>query len=152
MNSDPHIWDCFECDERKVLGAAVPITVSMDEQQHLARYTVSGDVTGQEVLAFMAEALRAHPGLADCDTICDLTAYTGSVTADEVASLALLTNESRIDPVRAARTAYVTHDSGFSNWAQVMNHQFDARKFCVFGSVKAAEAWLRGYRHGREAA
>lgn len=130
----------------------MPITVSMDERRRLVRYTVSGDVTGQEVLRFMAEALRSHPGLADCDAVCDLTAYTGSVSADDVSSLAALTNDRRIDRVRAARTAYVTHDSGFSDWAQVMNHQFEGRKFCVFGSVLAAEAWLRGCQQGREAA
>lgn len=130
----------------------MPITVSMDEQQRLARYTVSGDVTGRELLRFMTEALRANPGLADCDTICDLTGYTGDVTAEDVASLAVLTNESRVDRDRAARTAYVTHDSGFSNWTQVMNHQFDGRKFRVCGSILAAEAWLRGCQQGREAA
>lgn len=130
----------------------MPVTVSVDEQRRFARYTVSGDVSGQEVLRFMGEALRTYPGLADCDTICDLTAYTGNVTAEDVAALAGLTNDSRIDRVRAARTAYVTHDSGFSDWAQVMNHQFEGRKFCVFGSVLAAEAWLRGCQQGRDAA
>lgn len=130
----------------------MPITVFFDEQLQIARYTVSGPVTGQEVLRFMTQVLQNHPQLADCDAVCDLTAYTGDVTADDVASLALMTNDSRTDRGRAARTAYVTHDRGFSNWAQVMNHQFEGRKFCVFSSMLAAEAWLRGCQQGRDAA
>jgi hypothetical protein len=130
----------------------MPISIALDLEQRTARYTVTGPVSGADLLRFMAQAYRESPGLADCDTVCDLTAYTGDVTADDVASLAMLSNDSRTEPDKLASTAYVTRDNGFADWAGVMNHQFAGRRFAIFGSMAAAEAWLRGCRMGREAA
>lgn len=129
----------------------MPITVSVDKDRQTANYVISGPVTGEEFVAFMADALGASPELADYDAVCDVTGYTGDVTTDHMASVAMLMNELRANDL-PARTALVARDSGFSDWAQVMNHQFDARQIRVFSSTMAAAAWIRGVQQGREAA
>jgi hypothetical protein len=136
---------------RRVLGAKLPISVSVDSGRLRANYVFSGPVTGDEFLAVMAETLAAHPELADCDAICDVTDYTGDVTTDHMAGVAMLMNELREND-RPVRTALVARDGGFLHWAEVMNHQFDGRHFRVFESTGAAAAWIGGVQLGHEAA
>ncbi|HEY3813972.1 MAG TPA: hypothetical protein VGL66_12165 [Caulobacteraceae bacterium] len=85
--------------------------------------------------------LRDEPALATCNTLCDLSGYTGDVTAGDLAAVATVTNK-HWPPASRARTAFVTKDPGFPNWARIMCHQFDEREFKAFESAEAAEMWL----------
>lgn len=130
----------------------MPATVSIDSERRLTSYRFWGPVTGPEFVETMVAILRSHPEVADYDAICDLTDYTGDVGVDEMASVAMLMNDLRTGVSGMARSALITLDQGFADWAQLLGHQFERRRFGVFGSRSAAEAWLEGGRLTSEAA
>jgi len=130
----------------------MPITLLFDHERRTANYEMSGPLTGEAFLAFMGEALRRNPELADYDAICDMTDYSGDVTTDDMASVAMLMNDFRASSDALAHTALITLDRGFASWAQLMDHQFERRRFGVFSSRAAAEAWLQAAPRGRDAA
>jgi hypothetical protein len=130
----------------------MPISVSVDHERRLAAYKISGPIASRELFESILAALQDNPELADYDAFCDITGYTGDVGTDDLASIALLANDLRADTNAQARTALVTHDRGFATWAQVMSHQFERRRFGVFSSRTAAEAWLQAPGQDREAA
>lgn len=130
----------------------MPITLFLDHERRISNYEISGPVSGEVFVAFMGEALRRNPEIADYDAICDATAYTGDITTDHMASVAMLMNDFRASPDGLAHTAMISLDSGFASWAQVMGHQFERRRFGVFSSRAAAEAWLQSARRNRDAA
>jgi hypothetical protein len=131
---------------------SMPINVFVDQKRCLAHYEVWGPVEVRELLKSIFEALQDNPQLADYDALCDITEYTGDVSTDDVASIALLANDLRSGANTLARTALITHDRGFAIWAKVMGYQFARRRFGVFSSYAAAEAWLLAAPQDREAA
>lgn len=130
----------------------MPTTLSIDSERRVAGFVMSGPVSGEEFVAFMTGALRRNPELADYDAVWDAIGYAGDISTDDMASVAMLMNDFRTDADGMARTALITLDGGFADWAQLMGHQFDRRRFCVFNSRAAGEAWLEGGQHGLDAA
>lgn len=130
----------------------MPMTVSIDNERRIANYLVWGPVTGPELSQFVTALVRANPAVADYDAISDITRYTGDVSMDDMASVAMLMNDFRTHASGPARSALITHDPGFADWARLMSHQFERRRFGVFGSHAAAEAWLAERPQERDAA
>lgn len=130
----------------------MPMSVSIDGERRITSYRYWGPISGPEFVESMTALLRSHPEVADYDAICDLADYTGEVGVDDMASVAMLMNDCRTGASGLARTALITLDPGFAAWAQLLGHQFERRRFGVFGSRAAAEAWLEACPQAREAA
>lgn len=130
----------------------MPMTVSIDDARRIANYLIWGPVTGPELAEFMIALVRSNPEIADYDAISDFTRYTEDVSTDDMASVAMLMNDFRTQASGLARSALITHDAGFADWARLMSHQFERRRFGVFGSHAAAEAWLAERPRDRDAA
>jgi hypothetical protein len=85
--------------------------------------------------------MRANPELATFDSVVDLIAYEGDVTAAQVAALASDLNRIRPKDCLPVRSAFVTHDAHFVTWMQAMTFQFEGREFQLFPTVELADAW-----------
>lgn len=126
----------------------MPIKIDVDWERRKARFTLTGTITDREFDEGVGGAMRANPELTTFDSVVDLTAYEGDVTAEQVAALANDLNGIRPNDHRPVRSAFVTQDTHFGAWMQAMTFQFDGREFRMFPTVESADAWVMA-AHGQ---
>ena len=101
-----------------------------------------GALNGRAVAQSLSQAYLSDPDVTRLDMLFDLTAYRGSVGNDDVETIVAAYKQSNSDPLHPCRTAFVTTDPFFDDWATVMSFQFTGRERRAFASFAAAEAFL----------
>lgn len=119
----------------------MPISLDVDWERRKARFVLTGIVSDREFDQGVAAAMRANPELTTFDSVVDLTAYDGDVSAAQVAALAADLNDIRPKDSAMVRSAFVTRDPHFVTWMTAMTFQFEGREFRTFSTVEAADAW-----------
>ncbi|MBW3617067.1 MAG: hypothetical protein KY446_04840 [Proteobacteria bacterium] len=118
------------------------ITIARDRHAPRLLVTLRGALSGRSVAQSLSQVYLSDPEVTRFDMLFDLTEYEGSVGNDDVEAIVAAYKQSNSDPLHPCRTAFVTPDPYFDDWAVVMSFQFTGREHRAFASFGAAETFL----------
>ena len=118
------------------------IAISRDLHDARLLVTLSGPLAGPSVATALSKAYLEDPEVTRLDMLFDLTEYQGAVGPGDVDSIVAAYKQSNSDPLHPCRTAFVTTDPLFFQWAAAMSFQFPGREHRAFPTFQAAEAFL----------
>ena len=130
----------FPSAMRPVEPASVHVLI--DELRLRVHVRIKGPATGELVADRISRLFLERPELTDYDMLYDLTAYTGEVQADEIPPIVDAYARVGPEPAVPCRTAFVTADRTFHEWATAMDRQFPGREHRAFPHAGPALRFL----------
>lgn len=116
-------------------------SIEIDDARRRVVMTSGFNVMSRDMIDAMTELVLEAPQRADHDFIIDLRESYGDGSHDDVVRAAEIFRACGAGR-RAARTCFVSFDSGFVHWARTMDFCFPNRTHHVFMNAEAAHAFL----------
>ncbi len=116
-------------------------SIELDDARRRVVMTSGFNVMSRDMIDAMIELVLEAPQRADHDFIIDLRESYGDGSHDDVVRAAEIFRACGAGR-RAARTCFVSFDSGFVHWARTMDFCFPNRTHHVFMNAEAAHAFL----------
>ncbi|MFT4953972.1 MAG: hypothetical protein ACI8U3_000334 [Brevundimonas sp.] len=116
-------------------------SIEIDDARRRVVMTSGFNVMSRDMIDAMIELVLEAPQRADHDFIIDLRESYGDGSHDDVVRAAEIFRACGAGR-RAARTCFVSFDSGFVHWARTMDFCFPNRTHHVFMNAEAAHAFL----------
>ena len=115
--------------------------IEIDDDRRRVVLTSGFNVMSRDLIGALIDVVAQTPERADHDFIIDLRESYGDGSHDDVVRAAQAFRACGAGR-RAARTCFVSFDTGFVHWARTMDFCFPNRTHHVFRDTEAAHAFL----------
>lgn len=114
----------------------------VDDQARIVMVSIVGDVHDMTALEDLPKIWRAHPQIADYDSLLDLTRDAGRISWNAMRKIAQQWEAFSVRRDHGCRTAVVIRNDQWEAYARVLASIFPNRIFKTHRTIADARRWL----------